>query len=347
MRSLRSRGRRGGGGFLSATGGILLLSRSDVAALLSFSDCVEAVEAALIAQAEGLALETAVASVAAEGGAFHVKAGGFRVPEPRFAAKVNANFPRNPKRFGLPTVQGVVLLADAGRGAALALMDSIEITILRTGAATAIAAKRLARPDSRVATVIGCGVQGKVQAVALAHALPLERLFLCDADPARAAALASDLSRTLGVPVEARADARAAVRESDACVTCTPARTPLLFDGDLPPGCFLAAVGADGPDKQELDPALLARTKVVVDHLEQCAEFGELHHALTAGRMRREDVHADLAAVVAGRAPGREAADETIVFDSTGIAIEDAAAASVVYERAVATGRGTRWNLTD
>lgn len=329
---------------MSAPGGVLLLSRGDVAALLSFSDCVAAVEAAFAAQGEGHALETAVASVAAEDGVFHVKAGGLRSPEPRFAAKVNGNFPGNSARFGLPTVQGVVLLADAANGAPLALMDSIEITILRTGAATAVAAKRLARPDSRTATVVGCGVQGRIQALALAHALPLETLFLCDADPARAAALAHELSRTLGIRATPRDDPRAAAGESDACVTCTPSRAPLLFAGDLSPGTFLAAVGADGAGKQELDPALLASARVVVDHLEQCAEFGELHHALAGGLMRREDVHAELAAVVAGRVAGREGPGETFVFDSTGIALEDAAAAAVVYERALAAGRGVRWN---
>jgi alanine dehydrogenase len=324
-----------------AGSGPILLSRSDVAALLSFEDCIAAVEEALVAQAEGRALPSAVASVASSGGGFHVKAGGL---SSRFAAKINANFPGNPERHGLPTIQGILLLADADSGRPLALMDSIEITIQRTGAATAVAAKRLARPDSRVATVCGCGVQGMVQASALAHALPLERIYFCDAVPGRAAALAERMARTLGIPAVARDDLRAAVFESDASVTCTTARSPILFAGDLPPGAFLAAVGADSPDKQELDAALLAGTRVVVDQIDQCAEFGELHHAIAAGLMRREDVHADLASLVSGRAPGRRSADETIVFDSTGIALYDVAAAAVVYERAVTANRGERWN---
>jgi alanine dehydrogenase len=331
---------------VSAAGGVLLLSRSEVAARISLSECVAAVEAALIAQAEGRVLKTAAASVPSEGGGFHVKAGGFPSPLARFVAKVNSNFSGNPERFGLPAIQGVLLLADAIRGSPLALMDSIEITIQRTGAATAVAAKRLARPDSRVATICGCGAQGRIQAAALAYVLPIERFFLCDSDPRRAEALAEDVRRTLGIPAVAREDLRSAVSQSDVCVTCTPSRAPILFPGDVSPGTFLAAVGADSPDKQELHPEILARSKVVVDHIDQCAEFGELHHALAGGHLRRENVHGDLAGVVSGRIPGRERRDETIVFDSTGIALEDAAAAALVYERALAAGAGTRWNPT-
>jgi ornithine cyclodeaminase/alanine dehydrogenase len=103
--------------------------------------------------------------------------------------------------------------------------------------------------------------------------------------------------------------------------------------GDLRPGTFLAAVGADNPQKQEIDPALLAASEVYVDSLEQAAKGGDLHHAIAAGVMRAEDVRAELAAVVAGAAPGRRDEDAITVFDSTGVALEDVAAAIVVYER--------------
>ena len=133
-------------------------------------------------------------------------------------------------------------------------------------------------------------------------------------------------------------DYREAVRASDVVVTCTPSRRPLLSAADVPTGCFVAAVGADSEDKQELAPDLLARSVVVVDVLEQCARIGDLHHALAAGAMRREDVHAELADVVSGRRPGPRSADEITVFDSTGTALEDVAAAALVYERAVDAG---------
>lgn len=105
------------------------------------------------------------------------------------------------------------------------------------------------------------------------------------------------------------------------------------------PGTFIAAVGADSEDKQELEPALLCSSKIVVDILEQSATIGELHHALEAGCVSRDDVHAELGEIVAGRKPGRTSDEEIIIFDSTGMALQDVAAAAIVYERAVETGR--------
>ena len=113
----------------------------------------------------------------------------------------------------------------------------------------------------------------------------------------------------------------------------------------MAPGAFVAAVGADSEDKQELEPALLASSTLVVDTLEQCATIGELHHALAAGLMARADVHAELGQIVAGVKPGRRSRDEIIVFDSTGTALQDVAAAAVVYEKALTAGRGVRVGL--
>ena len=275
-----------------------------------------------------------------------MKAAGLRLPgRAYFAAKTNANFPGNRERFGLPTIQGIVLLFDAENGVPLAVLDSIQITILRTGAATAVAATRLARSDSRTATVVGCGEQGRVQLAALLEVLPIEQVFVSDADPDRAHRFAEERSRELSIPVQAAPDLPAAVRSSDVCVTCTPSRAPLVWNEDVRDGTFLAAVGADSAEKQELDPRILARAKVVVDSLEQCAGIGELHHAIAAGLVTNADVHAELADLVGGRRPGRESAEEVTVFDSTGTALEDVAAAAAVYEKALAAGRGTRFRF--
>ena len=263
-----------------------------------------------------------------------------------FAAKTNANFPGTRDRFGLPTIQGIVLLFDAESGVPLAAIDSIEITILRTGAATAVAARRLARPDSRAITVAGCGEQGRVQLAALMGVLPIETVLVFDADPDRARRFAEERSRELSIPVEAAPDLAAAIRASDVCVTCTPSRKPIVWNDDVRRGTFLAAVGADSSDKQELDPRVLARAKVVVDSLEQCAAIGDLHHAIAAGLVKTSHVHAELAELVDGRRPGRESADEVTVFDSTGTALEDVAAAAAVYEKALAAGRGTRFRFS-
>jgi ornithine cyclodeaminase/alanine dehydrogenase-like protein (mu-crystallin family) len=112
-------------------------------------------------------------------------------------------------------------------------------------------------------------------------------------------------------------------------------------------GTFIAAVGADNPEKHEIDPFLMAASKVVVDDLDQCAIMGDLHHALVAGVMGKEDVHASLGELVAGRKPGRGRDDEIIVFDSTGVAIQDVASASIVYERALAAKSGVAVALSE
>jgi len=327
--------------------GTRILTRSDVAALLDLDECIAAVEGAFRAHAEGRTLPPAVLSVPATDGGFHVKAAGLRDQRTYFAAKTNANFPGNPARTGLPAIQGVIVLCDGDDGFPLAVMDSIEITARRTAAATALAARLLARPDATTATVCGCGTQGRVQLRALCRVLPLRRVYAFDVEAAKAAAFAHELSSDLGLDARAVDDLARAAPESQVVVTCTPSRKAFLLPEHVTPGAFVAAVGADSPEKQELDPRLLASNTVIVDLLDSCAALGELHHALAAGLMTREDVHAELAEVVVGRKTGRRAAEEIVVFDSTGTALQDVAAAAVVFEKAVASGRGLVLPLND
>jgi ornithine cyclodeaminase/alanine dehydrogenase-like protein (mu-crystallin family) len=326
---------------------VRILTRRDVLELLTLPDCVAAVERAFALHAEGRTLGPGVLGVPVGGGGFHIKAAGLVGERRYFATKTNGNFPDNAARFGLPTIRGTVVLADAATGDPLALLDSASITAVRTGAATAVAAKYLARRDARVATVVGCGVQGAVQLDAIAGVLPLQRVWLLDADPARAERLAIQARGRLGISVDVARDLGPALRASQVCVTCTPSRQAFVSVADVEPGTFIAAVGADDRGKQELEPALLARSTVVVDLLEQCAEIGELQHTLAAGLMTRAQVHAELADVVTGRRPGRTRPDEITVFDSCGTALQDVAAAIVVYEKACVSGRGTDVKLDD
>jgi alanine dehydrogenase len=315
----------------------LVLAGSDVRRLLSLPDCVQAVEAAFRRQGQGLDPAPRVLGIHAGDGGFHAKAA---IVGEYFAIKLNSNFPLNPRQAGLPTIQGVVVLARVTNGEILAIMDSIAITILRTAAATAIATRALASPTAAVATVCGCGTQGLVHLEALVTLCGITRAFLYDVREGAAERLVRDHGTPLGIALQPTDDLAKAVRQSDVVVTCTPARQPLIHAADVRPGTFIAAVGADSEDKQELDPAILARGLVVVDNLEQCATIGELHHALEAGLMTREAVHADLGQIAAGHRAGRTSADTITVFDSTGTALQDVAAASLVYERARAAGRG-------
>ena len=326
----------------TGSGGTLLLTRRDVADLLDLDSCIAAVESAFRQRAEGRAPASAVLAFPVDGGGFHVKAAALPSARSYFAAKLNGNFPDNPARLGLPAIQGVVVLCDAGTGTPLAVLDSMELTTLRTAAATAVAARWLARPESATAAILGCGVQGRAQLKALTRVLPLRRVRAFDREPEAAARFAEELSGELGIPITAAPRPSDAVRDADVCVTCTPSRVPLLRIGDLPAGVFIAAVGADSPEKQELDPAILESATVVVDVLEQCAAFGELHHAIEAGVLTRDGVHAELGDVVSRRRSVERRRGEIVVFDSTGTALEDVAAAAVVYERAIEARRGAR-----
>jgi alanine dehydrogenase len=324
---------------------ILVLSRADVFDLLSLSDCIDAVEGAFRLHAQGRTLGPGVPSVPATDGGFHIKAAGLMGERSYFAAKTNANFPANPHRFGLPTIQGMVVVADAGNGEPLAVIESGSITALRTAAATGVAAKFLARPDSRTATVVGCGVQGEMQLAAIAAVLRLQRVWVLDIDHARAERMAAQARASLGLDVQVAKDLHDALRGSDVCVTCTPARQAFVGPSDVAPGTFIAAVGADAHGKQELEPALVAGSTLVVDVIAQCAEIGELQHVLAAGLMTREQVHAELGDVVIGRRPGRTRPDEVTIFDSSGTALQDVAAAVAVYEKARDRRRGTEVSL--
>jgi alanine dehydrogenase len=325
--------------------GVLFLSARDVLNLLTVDECIAAVELAFRLHGEGKTLPPSVLGVHVSNGGFHVKAGVLPLARNYFAAKVNANFPDNPVRFALPTIQGMIILSDADNGRPLALLESGNITASRTAAATAVAAKYLARPDSRIVALCGCGAQGRAQVAAIARVFPLEAVFAYDKNHQQALDFARDLRGELGLPISVTDDFADGMRRSDVCITCTTSREPIIGESLIRPGMFIAAVGADNPHKQEIESAVMARCKVVCDVIEQCAAMGDLHHALSAATMRIEDVHAELGQVVAGRRPGRESAEEVIVFDSTGMALQDVAASAVVYEKAMLENAGTLLRL--
>jgi ornithine cyclodeaminase/alanine dehydrogenase-like protein (mu-crystallin family) len=300
-----------------------------------------AVEEAFRQHALGKAPPPGILSLHAKDGGFHIKAAILTLDRPYFAAKTNANFPQNGPRHGLPTIQGVVVLCDAVTGQPLAVMDSMSITALRTAAATAAAAKYLARTDSRAALICGCGDQAPAQLRALLGVRCPARIYAYDQDAEKALMFAAALGAETGLPITTVSDLARAVAESDIVITCTTARGYFITREMVQPGTFVAGVGADNENKQELDPALLAASKLVTDLTEQCAVIGDLHHAVAAGTMSRADVHAELGEIIAGLKPGRTSDEEIIVFDSSGTALQDVAAAAAVYSRAVERGEGT------
>lgn len=324
---------------------MLFLSRTEVARLMDFTDYVDAVEAGFRAAATGQALAPPAAAFHVPGGSYHAKAAALLAGDPPvMAIKINGNYPGNPAANGLPTVQGVIYLADATNGRPLALMDSIEITINRTGAATTIAARHLARRGSRVATICGAGVQGRIQARAIAAAAKLDTIHVWDMRPNAADELARDLASELKIEVRPSADL-AVTRQSDIIVTATSSKTAFLTPELVRSGTFIAAVGADNADKSEIAPALYAKSQPVVDSLEQCAEIGDLHHAMKAKAVTPAHIHATLAELVSGQKPGRCNDEAITLFDSSGLGLQDVAAAAAIYRRALASGAGARLSL--
>jgi alanine dehydrogenase len=311
----------------------LVLPGPEIAASMAEADWLTAVEAGFRAAAAGQASAPPPMTVPGIGGTFHAKAAAFRARRSFVALKLNANFPGNPETRGLPTIQGAILLCDGETGSLLAIMDSIEVTLRRTAAATALAARYLARPDSKTIMICGCGAQGRAQLDALRAVLPLQRLLAWDRDPDRSRALA-EAARQAGMAAQAIQEPGEG-RGSDVVVTCTTSRRPFLTRDLVASGTFVAAVGADSPDKSEIDPGLFREALVVVDVLEQCQAMGDLHHALRAKVIDLQDVHAELGELVAGTKPGRTSAEQVTLFDSTGTAIQDVACAALIYERTV------------
>ena len=325
----------------------LVLTRRNIANLLTTTECMAAVENAFGLYAQGKILPPKVMGIHVDNGGFHIKAAVSGSDKIYFAAKTNANFPNNSKQNGLPTIQGVIVVCDGTNGRLLSLMDSIEITILRTGAATGVAAKYLALPDAKVATICGCGNQGKISLKALIEVRKLERVYAFDIDSLQAEKFAREFPNETKVIAIRANDLRGALRQSQICVTCTPSKKPFIRAEDVMPGTFIAAVGSDSEEKQELCPGLVAANKVVVDIAEQAATIGELHHAIKQGLTTIDSIHAELGQIITGQKAGRESDKEIIIFDSTGTALQDVAAAAIVYEKAIANNIGIKINFSE
>jgi ornithine cyclodeaminase len=332
-------------------GDVLILREAEIRALLDPASCIQAVEEAFTAYATGKAELPGIIhlDVPESRGEIHIKAGHLRGGA-AWAVKIASGFPGNPER-GLPVNDGMVLAFDAATGAPAALLfDGGFITDMRTAAAGAVAAKHLARREVEAVAVIGTGAQARVQVELLARVREFREVRVWGRHADRARACAADLARKEGMPrgcrIGAAASAREAVAGADLVVTVTASREPLVRAEWLSPGVLVTAVGSDGPDKQELEPAVLARAdRIVADSLSQCLRLGEIHHAVAAGAIGEGRVSAELGEITSGRKPGRASESEIIVCDLTGVGVQDVAAACLVLERARARGLGERFRL--
>ncbi|MFN8573957.1 MAG: hypothetical protein U0132_18005 [Gemmatimonadaceae bacterium] len=320
---------------------IRLLSESDTRRLISPLQAITSCKLAYMRLAQGKVEQPQVITIQVKEhrGDVHAK-GGYIHGDPRYSIKVATGFYNNPQ-LGLPVTSGAVWVFSARTGLLeLMIMDNGYLTELRTGASGAIAAELLARPVVHTVGMIGAGGQARYQLEALLQVRSPERILVVSRNMPRAADYAAEMTARTGRPVEVAESTEALVRASDLIVTTTTAERPLVRSEWVQPGTHITAIGADMPHKQELDAALLGRSKVVVDLVAQCVTQGELHHAVDAGCMTTDDVYAEIGEIAAGWKPGRTSEVEITVADLTGVGVLDAAVANIVADAAERTDAG-------
>jgi alanine dehydrogenase len=255
------------------------------------------------------------------------------------AVKIVNVHPDNAKNFGMRTVMAVLVLVNPHTGAPLAFMDATHITDMRTGGASAIASKYLARPNPRILGIIGSGNQARTQMLALITQFGhFDEVRLYDMFPEKSKALAREFRRHYKEQVgkiKAVQNAKDCVVDSDIVVTVTSARAPVVLDEWVKDGTHFNCMGADAPGKQEMDPKILKRARLVIDDWEQASHSGEINVPLAKGEMTKDDVDAEIGHIVAGLKPGRESDQQITVFCSTGLAIQDCLTAKIAYDAAI------------
>lgn len=258
-----------------------------------------------------------------------------------FAVKIGAGFFNN-YRLGLPNSPAMMVVVSAKTGMAEAiLLDNAYLTDVRTGAAGAVAAKHLAPVRVQTAGQIGTGAQGRYQMEALKTVRDFDRLLAYDLDKNRLAGYAKEMSALLGVEVVACPDGETVVRQSDVVVTSTPARQPYLNADWLHPGLHITCMGADLPEKRELEAGVLERADLLVcDRKSQCFAMGELHHGLADGVIDENSDIRELGEITSGCKSGRTGEEQITICDLTGTGAQDTAIAVLALKKAVALGLG-------
>lgn len=318
---------------------VVILREPEVRAALDMASCIDAVERAFTAYSAGRAELPGVIhlDVPEHKGEIHVKAGHLHGGR-YYAVKAASGFSDNPA-LGLPSSDGLVVVFDAGTGEPAAfVLDHGFITDLRTGAAGGVAARHLAPESPEVVALIGTGAQARYQVEALACVRSFREVRVWGRNPEHARTCVDDLERRAGLPEGCRfavaPTIEHAVEGADVVITVTASREPLVRAEWLAQGVHVTAVGADGPDKRELDVGVLGRADLVVaDSIGQCVRIGEIHHAVDAGVVHVQDL-VELGRITAGEEPGRTSPDQVTVCDLTGVGVQDVAAAVLVMERA-------------
>ncbi len=322
---------------------VLILSGEEERRLLSMKEAIKAVEEAFRLKGMGTAHMPPKLYLF-----FEKHEGDLRVmpayleDSDKAGVKIVNSHPNNPKRFGLPTVMAIMILTDPVNGKPLSIMDGTWLTSMRTGAAGGVAIRYLARRNSKVVGMVGTGIQAYTQLMALKEVLPrIELVKAASRTREETERYADATSKNFELNVKPVDTVEEAVVGSDIIVTTTPVTKPIVMNDWIGDGVHINAIGADAPGKQEVDPQFLKRAKIIVDDLEQAAHSGEINVPISEGIIDIHNVYADLGQIVAGNKPGRTSNDESTIFDSTGLAIQDVATAWEIYEKARKMNVGT------
>jgi ornithine cyclodeaminase/alanine dehydrogenase-like protein (mu-crystallin family) len=324
---------------------MLILTRQDIAALLTMDETIAALDAGFRQLAGGQVVmpQRLVTPVAPQEGV-HLSMPAFVAGDPgTLTIKIVTVYPHNPARHGLPAIQGKILLHDAATGQLLALLDAEYLTAMRTGAVSGLATRHLARPDAAVVTLFGAGAQAGPQLAAVCAVRPIRQIYVITESSTKDADFCARMASTLGVPCTPMRNVEAAVRAAEIICTATNAETP-LFDGAwLQPGTHINAVGAYKATMREVDLTTLQRSRVYVDHHPAAqTEAGDLLIPMAQQTWGYGQVVGTLGDVLTGQAPGRTNATEITFFKSVGLAMQDAVTVARVYALALARHIGTR-----
>lgn len=318
----------------------LVLNRGDVKAVLDMKSCMDAVEKAFAEMAKGTAdLPLRINIKPPDGLSLYMPA--YLRDMGALACKVVTAYKNNPKAFNLPTVLGKVLLQDPRTGDVICIMDGGYLTAVRTGAGSGVATKYLAREvKGQTAGIFGAGVQARTQLWAVAEARQISKAFVYDVSKESADRFIRDMSEPIGIDI-VKAAAPEKILEADIVCTATSSPSP-LFDGTrVKPGTHINGIGSHTPIARELDSQLIKKAKLIGDSREACFnEAGDIMIPLQEGVIDESHYHADLGDVIIGKKPGRIDDEEITVFKSNGLAVQDAAAAKLVYDKAVEAGIG-------
>lgn len=319
----------------------LFLNETKVKNILTMTDTLKAVEMAF--RAKGLGTMQMPPKMYL----FYQKHNGDLRVMPSYIPSLNISgvkvvnvHPNNPKKYKLLSVMATILLVDPVNGYPIAIMDGTWITTMRTGAASGVASKYLARKDASVLALVGAGVQAETQLEAVLKVRKIKKVKLYDIVRSISEKFVRKYKH-LKLQFKICNTVKECVEDADIICTVTPVRKPIVKSTWVKAGAHINAMGADAPGKEELEPALIKRAKIIIDDWDQASHSGEINVPLTKGIISRRNVFAEIGKVVTGKKKGRTSPKDITIFDSTGLGVQDLTTAYLVYKIAKKKKLGT------